>query len=90
MFNFNEYACCDFKELFIIKVKKAKIRNRLNQVPHLIRDAIRESDTTPRIHHIQENQEVSPFQVGDHKAAMNRQDSMIKTIVKFLKVRDQI
>ena len=32
-----------------------------------------------RKHHIQENQEVSPFQAGDHKAAMNRQDSMTNT-----------
>ena len=27
-------------------------------------------------HYIQESQEVSPFPAGDHKAAMNRQDSM--------------
>ena len=30
-------------------------------------------------HHIQESQEVSSFAEGDHKAAMNRQDSMTET-----------
>ena len=30
-------------------------------------------------HHTQENQEVSPFPAGDHKAAMNRQESMTNT-----------
>ena len=30
-------------------------------------------------HHIQESQEVNPLQAGDHKAAMNRQDSMTDT-----------
>ena len=74
-----------FKELFKIKVKKAKIRNRYNQVPHLTRDTIWESDKTSRKHHTQENQEVSSFPAIDHKAARNRQDSMIKTIVKILK-----
>ena len=30
----------------------------------------------PRKHHIQESQEVSHFPAGDHKTAMNIQDSM--------------
>ena len=30
----------------------------------------------------QESQEVSPFSAGDHKAARNRQDSIIKSNVK--------
>ena len=32
-----------------------------------------------RKHHIQENQGVSPFLAGDHKAAMDRHDSMKDT-----------
>ena len=50
--------------------------NRYNQVPHLIQDTTWESDKNTRKHHIQESQEVSPFPAGDHKATMNRQDSM--------------
>ena len=42
------------------KVKKAKIRNRYNQVPHLTWGSIRESDKNTRKHHTQESQEVSP------------------------------
>ena len=38
-----------------------------------------ESDNNTRKHHIQERQEVSPFQAGSHKAARNRQDSMTDT-----------
>ena len=32
-----------------------------------------------KTHHIQESQEVSPFPAGDHKAARNGRDSMVKT-----------
>ena len=61
-----------------LKVKmKAKIRNRYNQLPHLTRDTIWESDRNTRKHHSQESQDVSPFPAGDHKAARNRQDSII-------------
>ena len=56
--------------------KKAKIRNRYNQVPYLTKDAIWESGKNTRKRHIQESQEVSPFPAGDHKAARNRQDCM--------------
>ena len=59
--------------------KKAKIRNQYNQVPHLTQGTIWESDTTTIIHHTQESQEASPFAAGDHKAAMNRQESMTNT-----------
>ena len=59
------------------KVKKAKIRNRYNQVPHLTRDTIWESGKNTRKHHTQEIQEVSLFPAGDHKAARNRKDSII-------------
>ena len=51
--------------------KKTKIRN---QVPHLTRDTIWQSDKNTRKHLTQESQEVSSFQAGDHKAATNRQD----------------
>ena len=30
-------------------------------------------------HHTQESQEVSPFPAGDHKATINRQESMTNT-----------
>ena len=33
--------------------------------------------------HIQENQEVSPSQEGDHKAARNKQDSMTDKKIKL-------
>ena len=59
--------------------KKAKIRNQYNQVPHLTQDTTWESDKNTRKHHIQECQEVSPFPAGDHKAAMNGQESMANT-----------
>ena len=55
-----------------IKVSKgAKIRNRYNQVPHLIQETNgkvinSQLDTT------NESQEVSPFPAGDHKAHINR------------------
>ena len=61
-----------------VKKKKAMIRKRYNQVPHLTRDTIWESDQNTRNHHTQESQEVSPFPAGDHKAAWNRQDSITK------------
>ena len=69
----------------LIKVrKKAKIRNQYNQVPHLAQDTTWESDKNTRKHHIQQSQEVSPPPPppGDHKAAMNRQESMTDTINK--------
>ena len=65
------------KNRFTFKVsKKAKIRVRYNQVPHLTQHTTWESDKNTRKHHIQESQEVSPFSAGDHKAAMNKQESM--------------
>ena len=56
----------------LIKVRKrAKIRNRYNQAPHLTQDTngkvtMSQSDIT------NESQEVSPFPAGDHKASTNR------------------
>ena len=59
--------------------KKVKIRYRYNEASHLTQDTTWESDKNTRKHHIQEGQEVSPFPAGDHKAAMNRQESMTNT-----------
>ena len=59
--------------------KKAKIRNRYNQVPHLAQDTTWKSDKNTRKHHIHESQEASPFPAGDHKAAMIRQESITNT-----------
>ena len=59
--------------------KKAKFRNRYNQVPHLTWDTIWKSDKNTRKHHTQESQEVNPFLVGDHEAARNKQDRIAKT-----------
>ena len=57
--------------------KNAKIRNRYNQVPHLTQDTIREVTKT------QGNISAKArLLTGDHKAARNRQDSMVKTYVK--------
>ena len=65
---------------YTVKVsKKAQIRNRYNQVPHLAQGTTWESDKNTRKHHIQENQEVSPFPADDHKAALNKQESMANT-----------
>ena len=66
--------------------KKAKIKNRHNQVPHLTQDMALESDKkNTSIHHTQESQEVSAFPTGDHKAARNRHDSMAKTNMNISK-----
>ena len=64
--------------IYAIK-KKAKIRNRYNQVPNLTQDNTWESDSNTKNHNIQESQEASPFLAGGHKAAMDRQDSMNDT-----------
>ena len=61
------------------KRKKGKIRNRYNPVPHLTQDTTWESNKNTRKHHIQERQEFTLFPAGDHKAAINRQDSMTDT-----------
>ena len=61
------------------KVRKAaKIGNRYNQVLHLIQDTTWESDKT-QLNITNKSQEVSLFPAGDHKAAMNRRESMKNT-----------
>ena len=51
--------------------KRAKIRNRYNQAPHLTQDTKRKV-TTSQLDITIESQEVSPFPAGDHKASTNR------------------
>ena len=55
-----------------IKVSKGvKIRNRYNQVPHVIQDT-NGKVTNSQLDTTKESQEVSPFPAGDHKAQINR------------------
>ena len=58
--------------------KKAKIRKRYNQVTHLTQDTTWKSDKNT-INITNKSQEASPFAAGDHKAAMNRCESMTNT-----------
>ena len=51
--------------------KRAKIRNRYNQAPHLTKDTIGKV-LIAYLDITNENQEVSPFPAGDHKALLNR------------------
>ena len=51
--------------------KRAKIRNRYNQAPHLTQDTNRKV-TTSQLDTTNESQEVSPFPAGDHQASINR------------------
>ena len=50
-------------------IKKAEIRNRYNQVPHLTKDTTLESDKNTRKfkHHTLESQEAISFKADDHK-----------------------
>ena len=50
---------------------RAKIRNLYNQAPHMTQDT-NGKETTSQIDITDENQEVSPFLAGDHKASTNR------------------
>ena len=68
----NYHFCNDVVQ----KVRKtAKIRKRYNQVPHLTQDSTWESNKNT-IKITNKSQEVSPFPAGDHRAAMNRRESM--------------
>ena len=49
-------------------------------MPLHVDNQVRESDKNTRKHNTQESKEVSPFQAGDHKAARNRQGSIITKI----------
>ena len=59
----------------------AKIRKRYNQVPHLTQDTTWERNKYT-INITNRSQEDSPFPAGDHKATMNRRESMRNTIHK--------
>ena len=48
--------------------KRAKIRNRYNQAPHLTQDTSGKV-TTSHLDITNEIQEISPFPAGDHKAS---------------------
>ena len=59
-----------------IKARKtSKIRNPYNQIPQQTKDTMWEGDKT-QLNITNKNQELSPFPAGDHKAAMNRRESM--------------
>ena len=51
--------------------KRAKIRNRYNQAPHLTQDTNGEV-TTSQLDIKNESQEASPFPAGHHKGSKNR------------------
>ena len=51
----------------ILVRKRAHIRNRYNQAPHLTQDT-NGKVTTPQLDITNESQEVSPVSAGDHKA----------------------
>ena len=51
--------------------KRAKIKNRYNQAPHMTQDT-NGKVTTSQLDITNESQEVSPFPAGDHKVSINR------------------
>ena len=57
--------------LNVQEIKRAMIRNRYNQVPHLTK-MTNGTVTNSQSDIINESQEVSPFPAGDHKATINR------------------
>ena len=67
--------------MWLLNKMKAEIRNQYNQVSHLTLDTIWECDKNTKKYHTQENQDVSPFPAGDHKAARNREDSIKSSCV---------
>ena len=67
VYAFSVMSKCHLTEIDKVR-KKAKIRNRYNQVLHLTQETTWESGKNTRKHHTQESQEVSPFPAVDHKA----------------------
>ena len=51
--------------------KRAKVRNRYIQAPHLAQET-NGNVTTSQLEITNESQEVSPFPAGDHKVSINR------------------
>ena len=71
-----------------IKVSKgAKIRSRYNQVPHPTQDT-NGKVTNSQLDTTNENQEVSPFPAGDHKAHINRRGKDIANIRQNKNIKD--
>ena len=56
---------------FIKVRKRAKLKNRYNQAPHLTQDT-NGKVTTSQLDFTIESKEGSPFSAGDHKALINR------------------
>ena len=77
--SFNYFCRGSPSDDFCQSKEEGKYQESINQVPNVTKDTTWESDQNTRKHHIQESQEVSPFQAYDHKIAMNRQDSMTDT-----------
>ena len=63
--------------------KKAKIRNRYNQVPHLTQDTIRESDKTQEKITHKRAKRSALSQAGIHKDAREKQYSIVKINMKL-------
>ena len=59
-----------FEEMMAKVRKRARIRNRYNQAPHLTQDTNGKSATS-QLDISSESREVSPFPAGDHKASTN-------------------
>ena len=70
--------------------KRAKIRNRYNQAPHLAQDT-NGKVTSSQLDFTDESQEVSPFLAGDHKASINRRAGKHNKnkVSKGAKIRNQ-
>ena len=63
---------CHWRSVLLLQVRKrAKIRNRYNQVPHLTQDT-NGKVTTSQSDITNQSQEVSPFPSADHKTSINR------------------
>ena len=60
-----------YPQMTIEVIKRTKIRNRYNQVPHLTQDTIGKVTNT-QFDITNESQEVSPFPAGDHKVTIKR------------------
>ena len=63
---------CNYLTIIYKVKKKAKIRNRFNQTPHLTQDTVLESDKNTRKKSHTREPRGQPFQTGDRKAARNR------------------
>ena len=60
--------------------EEGKDHELINQIPHLTKDTIWESDKHTKKHHNRHTNEPSGlFSIGDHKATRNRQDSIMMT-----------